>query len=94
MIRSISPINSPVSLSNEHACSFISDEKLKNIIIQLENDIADNSWYNNSYSMKDMEIMPALVIQANDKYPEMNLNFVESPQYLSEEIKKNNRPQS
>lgn len=65
MIESISPINVPVSLSNEHACSFISDDELKNIIIQLENDIADNSWYHKNHSAIDMDIMPALVSQVN-----------------------------
>lgn len=32
--------------------------------------------------------MPALVTQANNKYPEMNLNFVKSPWDISAEIKK------
>ncbi|EMW0229962.1 YopJ family type III secretion system effector serine/threonine acetyltransferase [Salmonella enterica] len=65
----------------------MSNEELKNIIAQLETDIADGSWPHKDYSKMDLKIMPALVMQANNKFPEMNLNFVRSPQDLSIEIK-------
>lgn len=88
MIGSISPINFPGNLSNKDRHCLISNEELKNIIIHLETDIADNSWYHKDYSAIDMDIMPALVTQANNKYPEMNLNFVKSPWDIFSEIKK------
>ncbi|HDL8012828.1 TPA: YopJ family type III secretion system effector serine/threonine acetyltransferase, partial [Yersinia enterocolitica] len=87
MIGPISQINSFGGLSEKETRSLISNEELKNIIIQLETDIADGSWFHKNYSRLDIEVMPALVIQANNKYPEMNLNFVTSPQDLSIEIK-------
>ncbi|HIE3548347.1 TPA: type III secretion system YopJ family effector YopP [Yersinia enterocolitica] len=87
MIGPISQINSPGGLSEKETCSLISNEELKNIITQLETDIADGSWFHKNYSRTDVKVMPALVTQANNKYPEMNLNFVTSPLDLSIEIK-------
>lgn len=87
MIGPISQINSLGSLSKNETGSLMSNEELKNIIAQLETDIADDSWLHKDYSKMDVKIMPALVMQANNKFPEMNLNFVRSPQDLSIEIK-------
>lgn len=87
MIGPISQTNSFGGLSKKETSSLISNEELKNIITQLETDIADGSWLHKDYSSTDIKVMPALVIQANNKYSEMNLNFVTSPQDLSIEIK-------
>nr|WP_025153471.1 YopJ family acetyltransferase [Morganella morganii] len=91
MIGSISSINPSGNLPNKDAHSLISNDEIKNIIIQLETDIADNSWYHKDYSAIDMDIMPALVTQANNKYPEMNLNFVKSPWDIFCRNKKSNK---
>lgn len=88
MIGPTSRINSLGGLLKNQTGSLISNEELKNIIAQLETDIADGSWPHKDYSKMDVKIMPALVMQANNKFPEMNLNFVRSPQDLSIEIKK------
>lgn len=87
MIGPISQINISGGLSEKETSSLISNEELKNIITQLETDISDGSWFHKNYSRMDVEVMPALVIQANNKYPEMNLNLVTSPLDLSIEIK-------
>ena len=87
MIGPLSQINFLGSLSKNETNHLISNEKLQNIIIQLETDIADGSWCHKNYAMMDEEIMPALVMQANNKFPEMNLHFVKSPQDLSMAIK-------
>ncbi|MFQ6292747.1 YopJ/AvrA family T3SS effector serine/threonine acetyltransferase [Yersinia enterocolitica] len=87
MIGPISQINSLGGLSKNETGSLMSNEELKNIIAQLETDIADGSWPHKDYSKIDIKIMPALVMQANNKFPEMNLNFVRSPKDISIEIK-------
>ncbi|EJJ3932093.1 YopJ family type III secretion system effector serine/threonine acetyltransferase [Salmonella enterica] len=87
MIGPLSQINSLGGLSKNETSYLISNEELQNIIVQLETDIADGSWFHKNYSNMDVKIMPALVMQANNKFPEMNLNFVKSPQDLSIEIK-------
>ncbi|HAK4778332.1 TPA: YopJ family type III secretion system effector serine/threonine acetyltransferase [Salmonella enterica] len=88
MIGPISQINSLGGLSKNQTGSLMSNEELKNIIAQLETDIADGSWPHKDYSKMDVKIIPALVMQANNKFPEMNLSFVKSPLDLSIEIKK------
>ncbi|BET87598.1 YopP, also called YopJ, interferes with signalling, PMID 18413260 [Edwardsiella anguillarum] len=87
MIGPISQTNGFGGLLNEDTPTLINNEELKNIITQLEADIEDGSWPHKIYSSTDMKIMPALVAQANNKFPEMNLNFIKSPQDLSLEIK-------
>ncbi|EKC7686044.1 YopJ family type III secretion system effector serine/threonine acetyltransferase [Salmonella enterica] len=87
MIGPISQINSLSVLSKNDTDSLMSNEELKNIIAQLETDIADGSWFHKDYSKMDVKIMPRLVIQANNKFPEMNLKFVKSPLDFSIEIK-------
>uniref|UniRef100_UPI0035CFC3AD YopJ family acetyltransferase n=1 Tax=Bartonella sp. AP58NXGY TaxID=3243498 RepID=UPI0035CFC3AD len=46
--------------------------ELKDIIAGLEQHNADGSWIKNYYDILDLYMMPALVDQANRKYPEMN----------------------
>ncbi|AZE56934.1 Type III secretion injected virulence protein (YopP,YopJ) [Pseudomonas synxantha] len=87
MIGPISKTNSLGDSSKKETSSFISNEKLISIITQLEADIADGSWPRKNYSTMDLKIMPALVMQANSKFPEMNLNFVKSPKDLCIELK-------
>lgn len=86
MIEPALQIKSFDFLSKIESNSLISIEELKKIITQLENDISDGSWYHKDYSGMDVRIMPELVIQANNKYPEMNLKFVTSPQEFEEKI--------
>lgn len=86
MIGPISKIYSTGGLLHDEPCSLISNEELQNIITQLESDIENNSWYNKRYAQTDIEVMPALVKQANNKYPEMNLSFIESARDLYEKI--------
>lgn len=87
MIEPASQTNRFYGLPENEPRSPFSNEELKNIIEQLEVDIADGTWIDKRYSITDKEIMPALVAQANNKYPEMNLNFVASPPDLSIAIK-------
>ncbi|EJF97810.1 YopJ family type III secretion system effector serine/threonine acetyltransferase [Bartonella taylorii] len=54
-------------------------EQLKGIIAKLEQDIADGSWIKADYAKTDLKMMPALVEQANRKYPEMKLKFATTP---------------
>ncbi|MHC8397962.1 YopJ/AvrA family T3SS effector serine/threonine acetyltransferase [Pseudomonas sp. MDT1-17] len=65
-----------------------SNEFLETNIARLESDIADGSWINTQYALADIEVMPALVNQANNKYPGINLEFVMTPQDLPTAIKK------
>ncbi len=55
-------------------------EKLQGIITSLENDITSGYWIIAYYENIDLKMMPALVKQANKKYPEMNLQFALTPQ--------------
>lgn len=87
MIGPTSKINTFGDLLKKQPHSLISNEELTNIITQLEVDVADKTCFNKDYSSTDIKIMPALVIQANNKYPEMNLNFSASPQDFAAEIK-------
>ncbi|EFA4879779.1 YopJ family type III secretion system effector serine/threonine acetyltransferase [Escherichia coli] len=88
MIKSTSQLKTFGCASKIETTSLISNEELNNIITQLETDIADGSWHHKDYSSVDKKIMPALIIQANNKYPEMNLKFLSSPQDFEMEIKK------
>ncbi|WP_139412394.1 YopJ/AvrA family T3SS effector serine/threonine acetyltransferase [Bartonella mastomydis] len=53
--------------------------ELKDIITGLEQHNADGSWIKNYYDILDLYMMPALVDQANRKYPEMNLKLAIPP---------------
>ncbi|WP_375650504.1 YopJ/AvrA family T3SS effector serine/threonine acetyltransferase [Bartonella sp. OT172YNZD] len=53
-------------------------EELKNIIARLEDDISTGRWFSADYASIDLKLMPALVEQANRKYPEMHLQLVAS----------------
>ncbi|WP_375651774.1 YopJ/AvrA family T3SS effector serine/threonine acetyltransferase [Bartonella sp. LB28NMGDW] len=53
-------------------------EELKNIIARLEEDISTGRWFTTDYASIDLKLMPALVEQANRKYPEMRLQLVAS----------------
>ncbi|WP_375608146.1 MULTISPECIES: YopJ/AvrA family T3SS effector serine/threonine acetyltransferase [unclassified Bartonella] len=53
--------------------------ELKDIIAGLEKHNADGSWIKNYYDILDLYMMPALVDQANRKYPEMNLKLTSPP---------------
>ncbi|EJF93809.1 hypothetical protein MEE_01450 [Bartonella elizabethae F9251 = ATCC 49927] len=53
--------------------------ELKDIITGLEKHNADGSWMKNYYDILDLYMMPALVDQANRKYPEMNLKLTTPP---------------
>ncbi|WP_019219495.1 YopJ/AvrA family T3SS effector serine/threonine acetyltransferase [Bartonella florencae] len=57
-----------------------SNEELKEIIDRLEKDIADGRWATTGYAKTDLELMPALIEKANQKYPDMNLKFATTPQ--------------
>ncbi|EJF83724.1 YopJ/AvrA family T3SS effector serine/threonine acetyltransferase [Candidatus Bartonella washoeensis] len=64
-----------------------SHEELKDIITRLEKDIADGSWITSDYANIDFKLMPALVEQANAKYPELCLKFAMTSQDLCLSIK-------
>ncbi|CBI76642.1 Effector protein yopJ (Virulence factor yopJ) [Bartonella clarridgeiae 73] len=53
----------------------IAREALEGLITRLESDIIDGSWMTKGYMDIDFKMMPALVKQANNKYPEMNLKL-------------------
>ncbi len=53
--------------------------ELKDIIAGLEQHNADGSWIKNYYDILDLYMMPALVDQANHKYPQMNLKLTTPP---------------
>ncbi|WP_273723744.1 YopJ/AvrA family T3SS effector serine/threonine acetyltransferase [Bartonella sp. AU18XJBT] len=53
--------------------------ELKDIVAGLEQHNADGSWIKNYYDILDLYMMPALVDQANRKYPEMNLKLATPP---------------
>ncbi|WP_175869056.1 YopJ/AvrA family T3SS effector serine/threonine acetyltransferase [Bartonella gabonensis] len=54
--------------------------ELRDIIAGLEKHNADGSWIKNYYDILDLYMMPALVEQANRKYPEMNLKLTIPPE--------------
>ncbi|WP_208436977.1 YopJ/AvrA family T3SS effector serine/threonine acetyltransferase [Bartonella taylorii] len=57
-------------------------EKLKDIISDLENDLADGRWMNAYYAELDLKMMPTLVDRANDKYLGLNLKLAMKPEDL------------
>ncbi|WP_375672556.1 YopJ/AvrA family T3SS effector serine/threonine acetyltransferase [Bartonella sp. CL45QHWL] len=52
--------------------------ELKDIVARLEDDILMGRWFTADYASTDLKLMPALVDQANLKYPEMRLQLVAS----------------
>ncbi|UNE55587.1 YopJ/AvrA family T3SS effector serine/threonine acetyltransferase [Bartonella machadoae] len=64
-----------------------SQEQLKDIITKLERDIADGNWVKGDYASIDLKLMPALVAQANYKYPQLNLKFAETFEDLISSLK-------
>ncbi|AQX27539.1 MULTISPECIES: YopJ/AvrA family T3SS effector serine/threonine acetyltransferase [unclassified Bartonella] len=77
----LSTIKNAIGLPNtktEDECDF-SSTSLENIITALEDDIESNRFYNTEYARIDFKMMPALVKQANNKYPEMNLTLIKEP---------------
>ncbi|WP_455480554.1 YopJ/AvrA family T3SS effector serine/threonine acetyltransferase [Bartonella sp. B12(2025)] len=65
-----------------------SPEQLKDIIAGLETDIVDGNWMNADYASTDLKMMPALVEQANLKYPGMNLSFAMTAHEFADSMKK------
>ncbi|PIT70448.1 YopJ/AvrA family T3SS effector serine/threonine acetyltransferase [Bartonella tribocorum] len=70
-----------------HDFIFRDDETLENIIAHLENDITNGDWTNTLYGKVDLKMMPALVEQANRKYPQMKLEFSKTPEKIPTLIK-------
>ncbi|MDD9330799.1 MAG: YopJ family acetyltransferase, partial [Bartonella sp.] len=64
------------------------NETLEDVIVRLENDIVNGKWIEGLYSDIDVKMMPALVKQANNKYPEMNLRLVKRFKDLGTSIQK------
>lgn len=68
-----------------------SRKTLKDIIAGLEDDLADGSWLkdsaNHPYEEMDSQLMPALVKQANHKYPDLSLEFFTSPEDFTNALK-------
>ncbi|WP_317993805.1 YopJ/AvrA family T3SS effector serine/threonine acetyltransferase [Bartonella gliris] len=62
-------------------------EKLQELITNLESDIASGEWLRANYAEMDLKMMPALVKQANTKYPEMQLKYATNPEELASSIK-------
>ncbi|WP_455481311.1 YopJ/AvrA family T3SS effector serine/threonine acetyltransferase [Bartonella sp. B12(2025)] len=65
-----------------------SPEKLKDIIANLEKDIASGGWIYTSYARIDLKMMPTLVGQANKKYPGINLQLTNGSDHLTFLMKK------
>ncbi|WP_254475523.1 YopJ/AvrA family T3SS effector serine/threonine acetyltransferase [Bartonella sp. B1098] len=62
-------------------------KKLKAIIAGLEDDILTGRWFTADYASTDLQLMPALVEQANSKYPEMHLQLVTSSHHFALALK-------
>ncbi|ENN95348.1 YopJ/AvrA family T3SS effector serine/threonine acetyltransferase [Bartonella vinsonii] len=71
----------------KHGFVFREDEPLESIIARLENDITNGSWIDTLYGTIDLKMMPALVDQANKKYPEMKLQFAATPEDIPTLVK-------
>ncbi|SSZ39456.1 MULTISPECIES: YopJ/AvrA family T3SS effector serine/threonine acetyltransferase [Bartonella] len=67
--------------------STLSQEKLKAIITDLEDDLVTGRWINSYYENIDIRLMPALVEKANSKYPEMNLKLALTAEEFSHALK-------
>ncbi|WP_317993612.1 YopJ/AvrA family T3SS effector serine/threonine acetyltransferase [Bartonella gliris] len=65
-----------------------SNQSLKSIIADLEQDIANGSFTNKNYVYTDLTMMSALVEKANDRHVAMNIQLAMPPQSLVETIKK------
>lgn len=87
MLISLSQINNTVNSLESEDTAELSNEALEDTITRLENYIADGSWNKASYASTDIKMMPAPVNQANNKYPGMNLTFVENICEISITIK-------
>ncbi|WP_332065945.1 YopJ/AvrA family T3SS effector serine/threonine acetyltransferase [Bartonella sp. CB189] len=74
--------DSEKDISSKEEMAF-NTEKLKDIITNLEKDIANGDWINTHYAHVDIKMMPALVKQANEKYPGMKLELVDDPYNLA-----------
>ncbi len=61
--------------------------ELKDIITGLEDDLAAGRWINAYYADTDLKLMPALVEQANRKYPEMNLKLALTAEEFAHTLK-------
>ncbi|WP_317992854.1 YopJ/AvrA family T3SS effector serine/threonine acetyltransferase [Bartonella gliris] len=70
-----------------HDFVFGEDDALESIIAHLENDIATGEWINTLYGKVDLKMMPALVKQANEKYPQMELKFSATPEDIPKLIR-------
>ncbi|ATO56933.1 YopJ/AvrA family T3SS effector serine/threonine acetyltransferase [Bartonella sp. 1-1C] len=88
MRKLLSAIRSAVGLSNTEDGVGLSNEALANVITDLERDIADIYWPDINYIERDVKMMDALIRQANNKYPEMNLTLIKEPRDLVASIKK------
>jgi YopJ family protease len=65
----------------------INSGSLLNTINRLEKDISDGSWLSASYATTDLKLMPAMVEQAKQKKPGLNLTFIANPNDLAISIK-------
>ncbi len=63
-------------------------EKLKDIIVGLENDIANGAWIRTDYAEMDFEFMPVLIERANRKYLGLNLKLALTPHEFIRLVKK------
>ncbi|CAK02269.1 YopJ/AvrA family T3SS effector serine/threonine acetyltransferase [Bartonella tribocorum] len=62
-------------------------EELKVIIAGLEDDLVTGHWIFADYEDTDIRVMPALVEQANRKYPDMNLKLALTAEKLTYALK-------
>lgn len=62
-------------------------KKLKAIIAGLEDDILTGRWFTADYASTDLQLMSALIEQANSKYPEMHLQLVPSSHHFALALK-------
>ncbi|WP_139412395.1 YopJ/AvrA family T3SS effector serine/threonine acetyltransferase [Bartonella mastomydis] len=65
----------------------LSQDKLKATITGLEDDLAAGRWINAYYADTDLKLMPALVEQANRKYPNMNLKLALTAEEFTHTLK-------
>ncbi|WP_375608145.1 MULTISPECIES: YopJ/AvrA family T3SS effector serine/threonine acetyltransferase [unclassified Bartonella] len=64
-------------------------EELQNIIAGLEEDISTGRWFRADYASTDLKLMPALIEQANHKYPDMRLKLAGSSHEFALALKEN-----
>ncbi len=88
MRKLLSAIKSAVGLSNTEDDVDLSSESLTNVITDLERGIVNLYWPNVNYAERDFKMMHALIRQANNKYPEMNLILIKEPIDFVASIKK------